>query len=410
MSGRPRWLERLGLPEKASERALWVAADSRAGFEAAAALLAELGARQPRLRLLLTSADEALLPWLAARFPACRAIAPPWPVPMLVNEYLHRSDIRLALFVGGSRLAVPGLLRGLERRAVPAVLADAPADGCRPASALLAAAERRLSLDGGAAVAEALRQIGEMLARDLKQSRDATRERWGPSRLLLELCHHPRWRHRLAWRVRRLDDLAALAEALGRPKSIMCLGNGPSSTDPALAGMARDRLFRVNHGWLRHGYLSDADVVFTTGRPSFKAIPKCIFGLQSEDGCARLIAARALDPRLGPAGFFDVHDVAPALAAFDWGHLRPTNGATMLATAVALRPARLIVAGIDLFQHPEGAYPGDAATANAYTPAHSRESELEFLLGLLAGFEGELVIVGDILSAAWARRRQEIGR
>ena len=76
-----------------------------------------------------------------------------------------------------------------------------------------------------------------------------------------------------------------------------------------------------------------------------------------------------------------------------------------LATAVALAPQRLIVAGIDLFSDPAGSYPGDTATENAYSPGHSRDRELAFLLALLDLYRGDLVIVGSVLNAEWHRHR-----
>jgi hypothetical protein len=79
----------------------------------------------------------------------------------------------------------------------------------------------------------------------------------------------------------------------------------------------------------------------------------------------------------------------------------------MLATAIALQPDKLIVAGIDLFQHPDGSYPGNATSANAYSPGHSRDSELDFILQLFSEFSGEITIVGDILRTAWDNHRAD---
>jgi hypothetical protein len=81
----------------------------------------------------------------------------------------------------------------------------------------------------------------------------------------------------------------------------------------------------------------------------------------------------------------------------------------MLAAAVALSPQRLVIAGIDLFQHPDGSYPWAASGPNASSPGHSRETELEFILGLLSQYEGEVMIVGDILARAWQELREGPG-
>jgi hypothetical protein len=75
--------------------------------------------------------------------------------------------------------------------------------------------------------------------------------------------------------------------------------------------------------------------------------------------------------------------------------------------AVALQPTRLIVAGIDLFQHQSGSYPGDKATPNAYSPGHSRDTELAFVLNLFSAYDGELSIVGDVLRSEWERFRND---
>ena len=134
-----------------------------------------------------------------------------------------------------------------------------------------------------------------------------------------------------------------------------------------------------------------------------RAVSATIFGLQSPAVETRLMRVRALNPSIGRTEFFNVNDLTPALKQFDWGHLRPTNCVSMLATAVALNPEKLIVAGIDLFQHPDGSYPGDIATPNAYSPGHSRETELDYILQLLSNFRGEIIIVGEILLAEWER-------
>ena len=55
----------------------------------------------------------------------------------------------------------------------------------------------------------------------------------------------------------------------------------------------------------------------------------------------------------------------------------------MLALAVALKPEQLTIAGIDLYRHPSGAYPGTPETANAYAPAHDRELERTHTLAML---------------------------
>src|SRR3546814_12548157 len=69
----------------------------------------------------------------------------------------------------------------------------------------------------------------------------------------------------------------------------------------------------------------------------------------------------------------------------------------MLATAVALQPRHLVVAGVALFNHPAGAYPGDAVTPNAYTAAHDPGTELALPLEALSLSTGELTIPSPAL-------------
>ena len=60
----------------------------------------------------------------------------------------------------------------------------------------------------------------------------------------------------------------------------------------------------------------------------------------------------------------------------------------MVATAAALEPTRLVIAGMDLFQHPAGAYPGDPTTPNDYLLMHDRETELAIVDEALRRFRG----------------------
>ena len=77
----------------------------------------------------------------------------------------------------------------------------------------------------------------------------------------------------------------------------------------------------------------------------------------------------------------------------------------MIATAAALQPKRLVIAGVDLFQHPSGAYPGDAATPNDYLLMHDRETELAVLDEALRRFRGEVTVLSDPLARGLGRRR-----
>ena len=76
----------------------------------------------------------------------------------------------------------------------------------------------------------------------------------------------------------------------------------------------------------------------------------------------------------------------------------------MVVLAAALQPEKIIIAGIDLFQHPEGRYPGDFSSVNRYAQAHGREEDLEVIGKALKGYHGEVEILGDTLRAALRER------
>jgi hypothetical protein len=376
-------MERLGLVAKETERSLLIVGDSVEAIDAIGPLIADLQARDSRITLLLSSADADIRARLAGNPWKLRVVTPPHGLQPAMGLFLERLNVRaIALLEPLARAPYAALLQGAARQAI-AVMALSPSaiDAARTGDDILAA-----------------------MARDLKALRGG-----GPLRPLgaglLKLAESPRFRRAIGRRLRRLRDLEELRARLKFPRTIMCLGNGPSSEDPGLLNLPHDALFRVNHSWLPRGFLAKPDVVFTGGRPTMRAVEGAIFGLQAAGTEMRLAIARGLNPLAGCTEYFDANDLTPSLRRFDWGHLRPTNGAAMLAVAMALAPQRVIVAGIDLFKHPDGSYPGDMATANAYSPGHTRETELAFLLGLFLRYQGELTIIGDILRQEWDRYR-----
>lgn len=415
-----RWtslLERWGLPAAESERTLWLVGERPEAFEAVAATIETITRRYSRLRLILSGGDAALRATLARRFPDCRVMPPPLDRALAVELFLRRCNVRVALFLEPAGEVPAALLDGLKRRAITVVAASARGEAhLAPGAKLAAASETLIEISAAApgpaqngarrrrlTVEETVDLLGEMLARDLKPLRRSARHRRGPGAALRALAHHPRWQRFVGWRIGRIASLAQLREALGAPRTILCLGNGPSSEDPALSTLAYDALFRVNHSWQKRGLFIRPDVVFTGGKPTMRAVRGPIFGLQTQDAEERFAAIAAFAPTPRPGRFFNVNDMTDSLGAFAWGNLRPTNGATMLAVAVALQPSRLIVAGIDLFQHRDGTYPGDKSTPNDYSPGHSRDTELTFLLTLLSNYRGELIILGDVLRSEWEK-------
>ena len=197
--------------------------------------------------------------------------------------------------------------------------------------------------------------------------------------------------------------MASLRSRLKDPDTIICLGNGPSSEDARLADIDHDALFRVNHMWAKRGFLDQPDVVFTGSIGTLERVRhRTIFAFQTRDAEQRILPKSLILPRR--TEYF----VAEVLRTMDfdlYGTYKPTNGAVMLATAIALRPKRLVIAGIDLYQHPAGAYPSDTSTPNAYTIGHDEEAETRFILSLLVNYPGELTILSEVLESKWQEAR-----
>jgi hypothetical protein len=219
----------------------------------------------------------------------------------------------------------------------------------------------------------------------------------------MEKDKRPFWVKRLGNRIDNVDDLR---RRLGAPKTILCLGNGPSSEEAAVISEPHDVLFRANHSWASRGVLCHPHVVFTGLKATMRALSGPIFGLYGEETEKTLLLTRLIRPWRKPAEYFIADKIANPYPEFRWGEHRPTSGAIMIATAVALVPKRLVIAGIDMFASRAGAYPGDKSAANAYAPAHDRDKELAYILGCLDRHLGELEIHGEALrdAAKWRRR------
>ncbi|MDN5873014.1 MAG: hypothetical protein L0H29_01360 [Sinobacteraceae bacterium] len=202
----------------------------------------------------------------------------------------------------------------------------------------------------------------------------------------------------LTLKFQELSSVSELRAALGAPDVILCLGNGPSSEALSVRQCAHQRLFRVNMSWLGRGVLARPDLVFTGLAEAVSVLRPTtgfVFGkAQSEEkilGRHLFSSARfryACCERLGL-----LRGTGPATSA-------PTNGALMVAIAAALQPQRLIIAGIDLYADPQGAYPDDRTTANAYDVGHDKHTDIGHMARALRGYRGELVIVGEPLRIA----------
>jgi hypothetical protein len=201
---------------------------------------------------------------------------------------------------------------------------------------------------------------------------------------------HGRTRPLLAPFIRRIDSREALATRLNTPQTIMCLGNGPTSADPRLDSLPHDALFRVNHQWMQDGYMTRADMIFAGVKRSMRAAGPALIGVASTRKEEALLGARILTPWRGRLRYVVVEEIADLGDALH-GHPRPTTGAVMLAAAIALAPKRLIVAGMDMFADKAGAYPGRHGAVNAYSAAHDRQTDADFIRSHLTRCEGEIM-------------------
>jgi 3-deoxy-D-manno-octulosonic-acid transferase len=198
---------------------------------------------------------------------------------------------------------------------------------------------------------------------------------------------------------RRIGTLDALAARLGYPETILCLGNGPSSEQEDLAGLGYDCLFRVNWRWRDRGFLVDPHLTFVGDAQTVWRVPRGIFGFRTIDWESEVLARHLLRGHVRPFPHFTAERDPVLSAELAW-QARPSNGVLMVMTAAALQPRRLIVAGVDLYEHAAGRYPGDLWSESSYAQVHHRDVELAILRRAFGRFKGDLEIVGAPLALA----------
>ncbi len=199
---------------------------------------------------------------------------------------------------------------------------------------------------------------------------------------------------------KRLNSVAELASVLGSPKTILCLGNGPTSEDPALDAHAGAALFRVNWTWRSRGQWTRPHAVFTAdpdlpppGLRPVLVFPDARIGRSIL--LQHLLVARI--PKFGHA-FADA--LLPPIDGD--GPDRPTNGALMVAIAASLAPETLVIAGLDLYRHPEGRYPGSEAM-QGYARGHSAACDLAVIGRALDAYPGKVVLLSKNLARSLGR-------
>lgn len=373
-----RLLQRFGLRLPRLSRSLVLLAADTAAAARALAALEPLLARRPGHALILAVSDRAL----AKRLRREQRLDYVLPRPRVAGWGGWRRALRPAAV-----LLLPGCPSSEAERRRLRRLGQPLLAGWPDEPAVVAALEERLAtLPAGAGRHEGLRRPG-LLARLAD----------GPFAARLDR----------AYANRTLASWQELADRLGQPRRILCLGNGPSSLAPEAAAADFDCLFRVNWRWAKEPAtpqpLRRAALVFVGSLETLWRLPQATFALRWR-GEARLARLKCLlRGRPRQAGFTAVvlEAAAPELMALDLG-ARPTNGAWMVAVAAALQPERLLLGGLDLYSHPDGRYPWTGLGPNAYARVHAREADLRFIALALAGYRGEVVHLSPLLAEALA--------
>ncbi len=196
-----------------------------------------------------------------------------------------------------------------------------------------------------------------------------------------------------------IATLAELAARLGTPSTILCVGNGPSSEDRRLLDFPAPCLFRVNWIWRERGMLVRPQLVFTADPDLPERRHRPIIGFPTRRQGIAILERHVLRLRPPSSGYFFCDSIAPTADEIDQ-HLLPTNGALMVAVAAALQPKRIVIAGIDLYQHPFGRYPGADGAVDGYARQHNRDRDVALMRRALASFSGELIVLCDALKKA----------
>lgn len=373
------WLGRLGFSPQRASRSIWFHG-SRPGADDA--LFRDVLRDRSDVALAITAGDRRTTGELRARHPD--DIVAPMPV---------RAGI--ARFVAGLRPCALVLLPGAEPPSRPLL------DRVRTAGVPV------VDLRGVRHDASVVAKLRALLPPPAARATDApptwrlptVRDRAGQS---------------AAWKAvapifmrRRIDDWDALRHRLAQPRSILCLGNGPSSEDPRLARVEHDCLFRMNWRWIERGFLARPDVVFVGTPDTLGRVPRSIFGFWSVRLEYAMLLRRLASRGPTPIDYFTVERLSPLAAESRWP-ARPTNGALAIVAAAALAPERIVIGGYDLFAHPAGRYPGDARTRNDYASPHRLDVELDLIALALRDFRGEVIVLSDLLRDELERRRERL--
>lgn len=364
-----------GLALPRLKRSLWILGESPEAFEAADSFTQSVAVAVPNWRLVMMSSDPRTLDRLREKYVDDEVLPLPPASESVVGRYFRSLRPALIVTLGPEGAFAASLLEWARSNSVPAIVRSPSARD-----------------DDG--FLERLRASAPC--------EPPVRQAW----------HVPTWRDRAGasrlWRScapllsgRRIDDWDALRRRLGDPRSVLCLGNGPSSEDPRLAGLGHDCLMRVNWRWKDRGLLPDPDVVFVGDAATLHRLSPRIFGLWNIPLEYGMLLRYFVTHGPRRMEYFTMERISPLVRDRFWP-ARPSNGALMVAAAAALRPERLTIAGIDLFRHPDGRYPGDDRSLNEYSRVHTRDVDVAIIEIALRDYPGELVIFGETLPRALA--------
>jgi hypothetical protein len=436
-------LERSGLAIPACRRSLWVHGETPLQFEGARQLIQASMAERPHVRLVLTSRSMRTLRFLRATFTDDQTLAAPFDAAPIVRRFLHRLQVRHILLLDGGRSVPSSALRLAPSRQItlsvvnignPDVLDPAVLEYIRrhPDAARLCVYDESVSLRlrgmGVQAASIAVTGCPDLDDRRGAPSPTSSERTYGAiADLLPGSPNLPRVAQ--DWRVPTLRDKAGasglwrqasrpltrnridrwkdLRESMGNPRSVLCLGNGPSSEDPRLSSFEHECLIRVNWRWKLRGFLDRPHIVFVGDPSTVHKVDSAIFGFWNTPLEYGMLLRRLITRGPVPMRYFTMDRISPIVRDQTWP-ARPTNGALMIAAGAALAPERLIIAGVDLYLHPEGRYPGDLQGNNQYAHAHSRDTDLAIIRAALAQYSGELIILSELLRSALDEGAEEV--
>lgn len=367
-----RLAERFGFVPRRKGRAVIVCVEAPDDFHRLASLVAEVSEKHPRINFILVIGKGSQFDAPEPLRGIGQVLAMPFPIHPCLSLFLLRTRPQALVFEAQSEAVRWPLARLAKRRGVPLHSGLLQAMGLE--ASILDETRKYASGAGNFLRAPLIRVLAEQ-------------------------------------KFREIQSIAALSEELGHPQRILCLGNGPSSESNQLRARREgdfDAVFRVNHRWLERGLFTRPQMVFAAGSKPVRRITSgtvfCAQNRQRADrirlACLHLSGTRPLVV----AEDLGVLHAWEALEEVGFGPFAPTNGVVMLSVAEALAPRQITIAGIDFFSHPQGAYPGDARTANAYGIFHSAAKEREFTLALIARLDErgiEFELIGDALNTAW---------